>query len=106
MHLERSQRGCKHTTLAICACTNIRNNNKRKAIRILEKQLERVCKVYGMRFGNVHHHMNALLRANFYAEAKAKAKKSNNLHSSNTKCDLNNVPSALSFGIDIPLNYW
>ena len=32
-------------------------------------QLERVCKVYGMRFGNVHHHINALLKANFQNQA-------------------------------------
>ena len=72
MHLERSQCGCKHTTLAIYTCTNIRNNKqktKNKTIRKLKKQLERVCEVYGIRFGNVHHHMNALLKASFQNQA-------------------------------------
>ena len=32
-------------------------------------QLERVSKVYGMRFGNLHHHTNALLKANFQNQA-------------------------------------
>ena len=37
MHLERSQCGYKHTTLAICTCTNIRNNKENKRILLTGK---------------------------------------------------------------------
>ena len=90
MHLERSQCGCKHTTLAICTCTNIRNNKekKNKTIRKLKKTIKK---------GVLSVWYAVWKRASPYeCTSKSQLPK---------KCNLNDVPLVLSFGIDIPLNY-